>query len=257
MFSITRLLEMDAGHRLMGHESKCKNVHGHRYRFEVTCEARALDEVGRVIDFGVVKQRVGGWIDDTWDHGFIYQAGDAIGEAIAAAGHKVYKMACAPSAENIAAELHLMAGMLLAEYELRVVNVRCWETPNCYADSHGFELALGDAVAAIDAEQDAAERRAMDAVEALERGRAERRAMRKTDPPPPPDDDGAALQAAQGRARVALGLSRFSPGPVELEALAASLGRLGSEVAAEDARRRAEVAQDEGSGDPGDEEAGR
>lgn len=82
MRTITRRLEIDAGHRLMNHESKCRNVHGHRYVFEVTVGAENLDGSGRVIDFGVVKQELGGWLDEHWDHGFIYQRGDPVGEAM-------------------------------------------------------------------------------------------------------------------------------------------------------------------------------
>ncbi len=137
MHTITRLLEIDAGHRLMNHESKCSNVHGHRYRFEVTCSAEALDAVGRVVDFGVIKELVGGWLDANWDHGFIYERGDAIGEAVALAGHKVFMLEVPPSAENMVTFVHQIAESLLVQHGLTVTNVRCYETPNCFADSMG------------------------------------------------------------------------------------------------------------------------
>ena len=71
----TRRLEWDAMHRIPRHESKCAAFHGHRYAAELTCLA-PLDDRGRVIDFGVVKERVGGWIDENWDHTAILQRDD-------------------------------------------------------------------------------------------------------------------------------------------------------------------------------------
>ena len=43
------------GHRVVGHEGKCKNLHGHNYRFTFYCESEELDSIGRVIDFSCIK----------------------------------------------------------------------------------------------------------------------------------------------------------------------------------------------------------
>lgn len=134
MIEITRRLEIDAGHRLMQHESKCRNVHGHRYAFEITVGAEALDEVGRVIDFGKVKQIVGGWLDDNWDHAMIVQEGDPIVDWLKANDQKLYVIASPPSAENLARYFLLAAAKLLAVFGIRVISVRCYETPNCWSD---------------------------------------------------------------------------------------------------------------------------
>ena len=72
----TRRLEWDAMHRIPGHEGKCRAFHGHRYVAEITCAAPTLDALGRVVDFGVIKQRVGTWIDENWDHTAILAAHD-------------------------------------------------------------------------------------------------------------------------------------------------------------------------------------
>lgn len=131
----TRRLEIDAGHRLVNHGGKCQNTHGHRYRFDVSCAAGSLDDVGRVIDFSEVKRLVGGWLDENWDHGFIYQGGDRIGEAVALEGQKTYRMSLPPTAENLAAFLLNIARGLLAPKGIEVVAIRCYETPNCWADA--------------------------------------------------------------------------------------------------------------------------
>ena len=134
MLTITRRLEFDAGHRLRNHESKCRNVHGHRYVALITCRAPQLDDVGRVIDFGKIKEIVGSWIDEQWDHGFIYEAGDIIGEGITAASMKTFEMATPPTAENMSKYLFRVAFDFLNAHNIEVTNVRLYETPNCYAD---------------------------------------------------------------------------------------------------------------------------
>lgn len=136
----TRRLEWDAAHRIPRHESKCAALHGHRYVAEITCAADQLDDRGRVVDFGVVKELVGGWVDQHWDHTALFMRGDsdpsvqAVAISNAAHGRRVYWMDNPPTAENMASELAGVAQRLLQDRGLRVVHVRLYETPNCWAD---------------------------------------------------------------------------------------------------------------------------
>lgn len=131
--TITRKLEGDIGHRLMGHEGKCRNVHGHRYVFEIEVTAPDLDRVGRIIDFSVIKAVLGGWIDEHWDHGFLFQMGDPIEAFLTEHGQRSYALDNPPTAENIAAHFLGIARDLMHEHEIKVVSVKLWETPNCFA----------------------------------------------------------------------------------------------------------------------------
>jgi 6-pyruvoyltetrahydropterin/6-carboxytetrahydropterin synthase len=136
MITITRTLEIDAGHRLLRHEGKCKHPHGHRYRFDVTLGSNGgLDEVGRVLDFGRVKDLVGRWLDDNWDHGFILERGDPLAAFLASSQSKLYLLDAPPSAEVLAAHLAAQVKRTLAEEKspLFLVRVVCFETPNCFA----------------------------------------------------------------------------------------------------------------------------
>ncbi len=136
---ITRRLEFDAGHRLVGHESKCSRLHGHRYVAEITCQAERLDAIGRVIDFSKIKEVVGGWIDANWDHSMILTMEDPL----VACGIEVfgtqypYVMTVNPTAENMVEVLAQQAAVLLAPFNIQVVTVRLYETPNCFADYNG------------------------------------------------------------------------------------------------------------------------
>jgi 6-pyruvoyltetrahydropterin/6-carboxytetrahydropterin synthase len=143
--SATRRIEWDAAHRVMRHESKCATLHGHRYVAEVTVEADQLDPIGRVIDFGKVKEIVGDWVDKNWDHTTLINCEDALllgafANAHAPTAARKYRPPFLfdgePTAENIAKVLlEKAAKLLLPTYpELVVTKVRVYETPNCYAE---------------------------------------------------------------------------------------------------------------------------
>lgn len=147
MITITRRLEFDAGHRILGHEGKCRHLHGHRYVAEITVRADALDNLGRVIDFSVIKEKVGGWIDENWDHNILLHPDDPLfklNESVAYSpkydevfgGRKPFVMPGEtnnPTAENLSWVLFQQAKKLLPSY-LQVINVRLYETPTSFAD---------------------------------------------------------------------------------------------------------------------------
>ncbi len=60
------------GHRVVGHEGKCRHLHGHNYRvhFELIAD-NIQDEIGRVIDFSVIKDCLCEWLERNWDHKFM------------------------------------------------------------------------------------------------------------------------------------------------------------------------------------------
>lgn len=139
----TRILEWDAAHRVMRHESKCATLHGHRYRAEITCSAKQLDGVGRVIDFGVIKELIGSWVDENWDHTTLINTADARLRDWCDEEHKLGKrppffFQNEPTAEVIAAFLLEKSQLLLkaAGHPIRVEKVRVFETPNCFAEAH-------------------------------------------------------------------------------------------------------------------------
>lgn len=137
MITCTRRVEFDAAHRVREHAGKCRFFHGHRYVVEATFAADTLDEQGMVIDFGIIKTRLGGWVDDNWDHtAILHQLDKPMGEQMdAATGQKCYYLPYNPTAENIARYLaEEVCPKLFAESGVRCIAVRVYETPNCYAD---------------------------------------------------------------------------------------------------------------------------
>lgn len=137
MITCTRRLEFDAAHRILNHESKCKMLHGHRYVVEASFAAKKLDDLGRVIDFGVVREVLGAWIDEHFDHNTILSIEDKnLGEKIAEeTGQKIYYLDENPTAENIADYLlKKICPKLFAKHDVECVAIKLYETPNCYVN---------------------------------------------------------------------------------------------------------------------------
>ena len=139
MITITRKLEFDAGHRVMNHESKCATLHGHRYVIEVKATAPELDSIGRVIDFSVLKEKIGTWLDTMWDHNCLVWSEDVLTlELLQKMPKKKEPFVCSfnPTAENMASYLlREIAPSLMIGTDVTIVGIKVWETPNCYAEA--------------------------------------------------------------------------------------------------------------------------
>lgn len=153
MPTITRKLEFDYGHRILNHESKCRHLHGHRGVAEITVYSPGLDPLGRVVDFSVIKEVVGGWIDNHLDHNMLLHPEDELAKLFEDlqkpmtlsrleslfGGKTPYILPYDypnPTAENISRLIFEKATSLLRKKDdnLRVVSVRFWETPNSFSD---------------------------------------------------------------------------------------------------------------------------
>lgn len=124
----------DAAHRVMGHQGKCSKLHGHRYGVLVTFSSEQLDNLGMVIDFAVIKEKFGKWIEENLDHNTILYIKDKeLGEKISeTTNQNIYYMNSNPTAENIA--MHLKNDVLPQIFALdpvTICKVEVFETPNC------------------------------------------------------------------------------------------------------------------------------
>ena len=127
-------LSFASGHRLLEHQGKCVHPHGHSYRAEIWMASEVLDSIGFVVDFTDVKDKVGGWIDEHWDHAFLVSGRDE--EMLTALrgvkGSRVFVFPDAnPSAEVMARELYRTAEELCG---VTPSMVRVWESPTQYAE---------------------------------------------------------------------------------------------------------------------------
>ena len=88
---ITRRIEIDAGHRIPLHGSKCKNIHGHRYVILATVKGELASdgaEAGMVMDFGFIKAAMVYVIERVYDHALILWRGDEVLSAMKRSGRR-------------------------------------------------------------------------------------------------------------------------------------------------------------------------
>ena len=134
--SIERRFEIDAGHRVLNHESVCAHPHGHRYAIVVSARAKdGLDSLGRVIDFGVIKDILGAWLLENWDHAFLTCAADEVMITfLESNAFRRYILPENPTADNLATHLlDEVCPRLFAQERVEIMQVRVHETPNCVA----------------------------------------------------------------------------------------------------------------------------
>jgi 6-pyruvoyltetrahydropterin/6-carboxytetrahydropterin synthase len=128
-----RYHDISCGHRVVGHEGKCRHLHGHNYRVHFRCEAEGLDSVGRVIDFGVIKSRLCLWLEAYWDHRMLLWDEDPMQLELLDL-QSVVRVPFNPTAENMALYLLSTIGpQQLAGTEVRLVEVLVEETRKCSA----------------------------------------------------------------------------------------------------------------------------
>ena len=137
MIECTRRIEFDGAHRVIGHQGKCKYLHGHRYVLEITAKTDKLDSLGMVVDFGKLKEVVKLWVDENLDHNVILSKKDhKLGDLISSqTGQEIYYLKSNPTAENIALHIKLdIIPMLFKEDLFDIIKVRLYETPNSYVE---------------------------------------------------------------------------------------------------------------------------
>lgn len=167
-YEVIRSHEICAGHRVVGHESKCRHLHGHNYVFhfhvapkldgqikslakEYEVESAALDNIGRVIDFSVVKSTLCQWLEDNWDHRFLHWEKDELIRGVVGLVendnrdgfvprdqvdhfyNSFVELPFNPTAENLAAYMVEVIGpRLLDEHGVELVKCTIEETSKCH-----------------------------------------------------------------------------------------------------------------------------
>lgn len=141
--TITRSIEFDAGHRIPNHKSKCRHLHGHRYRLEASITGEVIIEPGRadegmVADFGDLKDTMLEVVGEPWDHAFLCYEQDMLAEVLQSIeGHsRTILLPFVPTAENLAAHAFNLIDASLPESGFKLTLVRLYETPNCWADAY-------------------------------------------------------------------------------------------------------------------------
>lgn len=140
---VTKQIEWDMGHRVTHHRSKCRNLHGHRFKAEICLEGdlvevEGVSEEGMVIDFGDVKKIAVKYVRDVLDHGFMVWKKDRvlINFFRKNKDQKHIIVPFVPTSENIAAWIFLNLDKKFEDRfktGLKLYSVKLWETPTSVA----------------------------------------------------------------------------------------------------------------------------
>lgn len=135
MITVERYHDISMGHRVVGHENKCRHLHGHNYRIHFTCTANELDDLGRVIDFSLIKAHLCEWLEVNWDHKTVLWQEDPLLEQLKdIVPEDIVTVPFNPTAEQLAQYLVTVVGPLqLAGTGVKLISVKIDETRKCSA----------------------------------------------------------------------------------------------------------------------------
>jgi 6-pyruvoyltetrahydropterin/6-carboxytetrahydropterin synthase len=141
---ISKTLEFDAGHRLPNHNSKCKNLHGHHYKIEITLEGPVNTEdnqsqQGMLIDFTDIKKITQKTIIEPWDHAFFVYKNDhkVLNFLESLPDHKTVITELPPTAEHLTQMAYDRIKMALKKHSntnVKIVSLKLFETPTSWAE---------------------------------------------------------------------------------------------------------------------------
>jgi len=139
---VTKKIEIDMGHRVPNHKSKCKNLHGHRYTIEVGVDDKlvlfkGVSDEGMVIDFSDLKKIMMKHIDEVYDHSFTMYIEDEFADYFVEIRNifeqKINIVPFIPTAENLAKHWYKIIEKELLNVGIAINHVRVWETPSSTA----------------------------------------------------------------------------------------------------------------------------
>lgn len=139
---ITKIFRFEAAHLLPNHDGKCRRLHGHSYKLEVTIAGGVIDDPespkdGMIMDFADLSRCVHDLIVNQWDHRFL-ACGDEQGvfNTLLPASDISF-VGVRTTAENLSKWIF----ELLASTGLPVIEVRLWETDTSCASTR---ISLND-----------------------------------------------------------------------------------------------------------------
>ena len=137
---LTKIFDFEMAHALWNYDGKCKNIHGHTFKLEVTVIGEPINQPGHpkngmVIDFGDLKRIVKENIIDKHDHYLTINKNSPHNdlEYEKAGFELINRKDYQPTSENMLLEFveiikkHLPQGVKLH-------SVKLWETANSFAE---------------------------------------------------------------------------------------------------------------------------
>jgi len=118
MYEVTVEDVFSSAHRLRNYKGKCENLHGHNWKVRVTVSGQNLDNIGLLIDFHVVKEKLRDVID-ILDHTDLNSIS--------------FFKKINPTSENICFYIYRKMKAVLKKYSVEIKRVDVWENDKQYA----------------------------------------------------------------------------------------------------------------------------
>jgi 6-pyruvoyltetrahydropterin/6-carboxytetrahydropterin synthase len=138
---ITKQFSFETGHALYGYDGKCKNVHGHSYRLDVTVIGQPIADAsnvkyGMVIDFSDLKKIVKEEIVNVFDHATVFNQNTPhveLAKELKSRGHNVLLVDYQPTSEMMVIDFAEKIMKRLPE-EIELFSLKLQETSSSYAE---------------------------------------------------------------------------------------------------------------------------
>ena len=115
MYRLRVETRFDAAHKLEGYGGKCSRLHGHSWRVEIFITGQRTDEIGMLLDYGILKEKLRE-VTNRLDHSYINDFTE-IGN---------------PTSENISKYIFKSLSKTLKDIHLE--KVRVWENPENWCE---------------------------------------------------------------------------------------------------------------------------
>lgn len=138
---ITKQFSFETGHALYGYDGKCRNVHGHSYKLNVTVIGEPIGDpnhvkYGMVIDFGDLKKIVKEEIVDKFDHAVVFNKNTPhleLAKELENRDHNVILVDYQPTSEQMAIDFAEKIQQRLPK-NIRLFSLKLQETETSFAE---------------------------------------------------------------------------------------------------------------------------
>lgn len=138
---ITKQFSFETGHALYGYDGKCKNVHGHSYKLDVTVIGEPISDttnvkLGMVIDFSDLKKIVKEEIVNVFDHATVFNKNTPhveLAKELEHRGHNVLLVEYQPTSEMMVIDFAKKIKARLPE-SISLHSLKLQETATSYAE---------------------------------------------------------------------------------------------------------------------------
>lgn len=137
---ITKQFSFETGHALYGYDGKCRNVHGHSYKLDVTVIGEPISDAshvkhGMVIDFTDLKQIVKEEIVNIFDHATVFNKNTPhveLANELKQRGHNVLLVDYQPTSEMMILDFAAKIKQRLPQ-NISLHSLKLQETATSYA----------------------------------------------------------------------------------------------------------------------------